>query len=232
MTEPPSFVMVCHTSADFCHQWLTPGTHSTAMPHPKANPKELTTMPLLPHPADNDLLPSPALAAGVLVLPALATLGLSAVLALAAPTEAQARTRRSVEHNADGSTTTHTGVARSGPNGAMLRGRTATTDGQGNGSVTRRGATVGAQGGVAARQGSTTRSVDGSSSHRGTRHGGGGGSRNADGSVEQARSTTATSAATGNSVQTQSSYSKGSGLSRSATCYDASGTAMACPTRP
>src|SRR3989344_1270007 len=197
MTEPPSFVMVCHTSADFCHQWLTPGTHSTAMPHPKANPKELTTMPLLPHPADNDLLPSPALAAGVLVLPALATLGLSAVLALAAPTEAQARTRRSVEHNADGSTTTHTGVARSGPNGAMLRGRTVPPQ-----------------------------------KAQGSLHSSGGASRNADGSVEQARSTTATSAATGNSVQTQSSYSKGSGLSRSATCYDASGTAMACPTRP
>src|SRR3989344_2859249 len=164
MTEPPSFVMVCHTSADFCHQWLTPGTHSTAMPHPKANPKELTTMPLLPHPADNDLLPSPALAAGVLVLPALATLGLSAVLALAAPTS--------------------------------------------------HGATVPAQ------------------KPQGSLHSGGGASRNADGSVEQARSTTATSAATGNSVQTQSSYSKGSGLSRSATCYDASGTAMACPTRP
>ena len=198
-------------------------------------------MPLLPHPADNDLLHRPALAAGVLVLPALATLGLSAVLALAAPTEAQARTRRSVEHNADGSTTAHTGVARSGPNGALLRGRTATTDGQGNGSVTRRGATVGAQGGVAARQGSTTRSVDGSASHSGTvsaqnaqgsLHSSGEASRNADGSVEQARSTTATSAATGNSVQTQSSYSKDSGLSRSATCYDASGTAMACPTRP
>ncbi len=198
-------------------------------------------MPLLPQAFDNDLLHRPALAAGVLVLPALATLGLSAVLALAAPTEAQARTRRSVEHNADGSTTTHTGVARSGPNGAMLRGRTATTDGQGNGSVTRRGATVGAQGGVAARQGSTTRSVDGSASHSGTvsaqnaqgsLHSSGGASRNADGSVEQARSTTATSAATGNSVQTQSSYSKDSGLSRSATCYDASGTAMACPTRP
>ena len=188
-------------------------------------------MPLLPHPADNDLLHRPALAAGVLVLPALATLGLSAVLALAAPTEAQARTRRSVEHNADGSTTAHTGVARS----------TATTDGQGNGSVTRRGAAVGAQGGVAARQGSTTRSADGSASHSGTvsaqnaqgsLHSSGGASRNADGSVEQARSTTATSAATGNSVQTQSSYSKDSGLSRSATCYDASGTAMACPTRP
>ena len=198
-------------------------------------------MPLLPQAFDNDLLHRPALAAGVLVLPALATLGLSAVLALTAPTEAQARTRRSVEHNADGSTTAHTGVARSGPNGALLRGRTATTDGQGNGSVTRRGAAVGAQGGVAARQGSTTRSVDGSASHSGTvsaqnaqvsLHSSGGASRNADGSVEQTRSTTATSAATGNSVQTQSSYSKDSGLSRSATCYDASGTAMACPTRP
>ena len=198
-------------------------------------------MPLLPQAFDNDLLHRPALAAGVLVLPALATLGLSAVLALAAPTEAQARTRRSVEHSADGSTTAHTGVARSGPNGALLRGRTATTDGQGNGSVTRRGATVGAQGGVAARQGSTTRSVDGSASHSGTvsaqnaqgsLHSSGEASRNADGSVEQARSTTATSAATGNSVLTQSSYSKDSGLSRSATCYDASGTAMACPTRP
>ncbi|MNF17924.1 hypothetical protein D3C80_2217150 [compost metagenome] len=50
--------------------------------------------------------------------------------------------------------------------------------------------------------------------------------------MEQARSTTATSAITGNSVQTQSSYSKDSGLSRSATCYDASGGAIACPTRP
>lgn len=203
-------------------------------------------MPLLPHPADNDLLPSPALAAGVLVLPALATLGLSAVLALAAPTEAQARTRRSVEHKIDGSTgsqtgVAHTGVARSGPNGVMLRGRTATTDGQGSGSVTSRGAAVGAQGGVAARQGSTTRSADGSASHSGTvsaqnaqgsLHSSGGAARNADGSVTQARTSTATSGATGNSVQAQSSYSQASGLSRNATCYDASGTAMACPTRP
>ncbi|ODS67046.1 MAG: hypothetical protein ABS37_01650 [Acidovorax sp. SCN 65-108] len=164
-----------------------------------------------------------------------------AALLLSTASEANARTRRVVEHNADGSATAHTGVARSGPNGAMLRGRTATIDGQGNGSVTRRGATVGAQGGMAVRQGSTTRSADGSASHSGTvsaqnaqgsLHSSGGGSRNADGSVEQARSTTATSAATGNRVQTQSSYSKDSGLSHSATCYDASGTAMACPTRP
>jgi hypothetical protein len=195
----------------------------------------------LNRPTVHDLLQRPAMAAGVLMFSASMAVLLAALLALAAPADANARTRRSVEHNADGSTTTHTGVARSGPNGAMLRGRTATTDGQGNGSVTRRGAAVGVQGGVAARQGSTTRSVDGSASHSGTvsaqnaqgsLHSSGGASRNADGSVEQARSTTATSAATGNSVQTQSSYSKDSGLSRSATCYDASDTAMACPTRP
>ena len=80
-------------------------------------------MPLLTRPADPDLLQRPALAAGVFVFSALTALGLSAVLALAAPAEAQARTRHSVEHNADGSTATHTGVARSGPNGAVLRGR-------------------------------------------------------------------------------------------------------------
>ena len=198
-------------------------------------------MPLLPRPADNDLLQRPALAAGVFVISALAALGLSAVLTLAAPTEVQARTRHSVEHNADGSKVSHTGVARSGPNGAVLRGRTATTDGQGNGSVTSRGAAVGAQGGVAVRQGSTARSADGSTSHSGTvsaqnaqgsLQSSGGATRNADGTATQARNTTATSAATGNSVQAQSSYSKDNGLSRSATCYDASGAAMACPTRP
>jgi len=164
-----------------------------------------------------------------------------AALLLSAANDANARTRRSVEHNADGGTTAHTGVARSGPHGAVLRGRTATTDGQGNSSVNSRSVAVGAQGGMDVHQGSTTRSADGSASHSGTvsaqnaqgsLHSSGGASRNTDGTVAQARSTTATSATTGNSVQAQSSYSKDSGLSRSATCYDASGTAMACPTRP
>lgn len=164
---------------------------------------------------------------------------IACLLALVAP--AEARTRHSVQHNADGSTTARTGIARSGPHGTVLRGRTAATDGQGNGSVTSRAAAVGAQGGVAVRQGSTTRNADGSASHAGTvsaqnaqgsLQSSGGATRNADGTVSQARSTTATSAATGNSVQTQSSYSQGSGISRSATCYDASGAAMTCPSRP
>ena len=108
-------------------------------------------------------------------------------------------------------------------------------------SVTRRSAAVGAQGGMAVRQGSTTRNADGSASHsgavsaqnaQGSLQSSGGVTRNADGTVTQARTSTATSAATGNSVQAQSSYSKDTGLSRSATCYDASGAAMACPPRP
>ncbi len=49
-------------------------------------------MPSLPRPADNDLLQRPALAAGVFVFSALAALGLSAVLTLAAPAEVHAQT--------------------------------------------------------------------------------------------------------------------------------------------
>ena len=122
-------------------------------------------MPLtihLPHPCPPQ---RPALVTRMLLLPALAAVGLGALLALAAPAEAQARTRHRAEHNADGSATARTGVARIGPNGALLRGRTATTDGQGNASVTSRGAAVGAQGGVAVRQGSTTRHADRSARH-------------------------------------------------------------------
>ena len=198
-------------------------------------------MPLRTHFIQSDRPHCPALAAGAYLFSALAALGPGAVVALATQAEAQARTRHHVEHNADGSTTAHTGVARSGPNGALLRGRNATTDGQGNASVTSRSAALGAQGGVAVRQGSTTRNADGSASHsgslsaknaQGSLQSSGGATRNADGTVTQARTTTATSAATGNSVQAQSSYSKDTGLGRSATCYDASGTAMACPTRP
>ena len=189
----------------------------------------------LNRPTVHDLLQRPAMAAGVLMFSA------SMAVLLAAPADANARTRHSVEHNADGSTTAHTGVARRGPNGAVLRGRTATTDGQGNASVTSRGAAMGAQGGMAVRQGSTTRNADGSASYsgavsaqnaQGSLQSNGGATRNADGTVTQGRTTTATSAATGNSVQTQSSYGKDTGLARSATCYDASGTAMPCPTRP
>ena len=62
------------------------------MPHSDAYLKEFIAMPLQPRPADSDLLQRPALAAGVFGFSALAALGLSAVLTLAAPGEVHAQT--------------------------------------------------------------------------------------------------------------------------------------------
>ena len=56
--------------------------------------------------------------------------------------------------------------------------------------------------------------------------------RSADGAVTQNRTTTATSAASGNSVQSTTSYNKDSGRTRTTTCYDAAGATIACPARP
>ena len=41
-----------------------------------------------------------------------------------------------------------------------------------------------------------------------------------------------TSAASGNSVQSTTSYNKDSGRTRTTTCYDAAGATIACPARP
>ncbi|MEZ5642411.1 MAG: hypothetical protein R3E70_10220 [Burkholderiaceae bacterium] len=46
--------------------------------------------------------------------------------------------------------------------------------------------------------------------------------------MNQARSTTATSASTGNSVQSSTSYNSDTGRTRSTTCYNASGAVIAC----
>lgn len=126
--------------------------------------------------------------------------------------DANARTRRVVEHGADGSTTARTGAAVVGPHGT-----------------------------AAVRQGQSTRNADGTASHRsaiaaqgdrGTLQSSGTATRSADGSVTQGRTTTATSAATGNSVQASSTYNPDTGRTRSASCFDASGAPMACPARP
>jgi hypothetical protein len=149
-----------------------------------------------------------------------------AVLLLLAANDASARSRHTVEHNADVSTTARTGVVRAAPGGGgVLRGRTV----------------VGPNGATAVRQGQSARNADGTASHssamaaqgdRGTLQSTGAATRSADGSVTQGRTTTATSASTGNSVQTSSSYNTDTGRTRSASCFDASGAPMACPARP
>ena len=143
-----------------------------------------------------------------------------AVLLLLAASDASARSRHTVEHNADGSTTARTGVVRAAPGGGgVLRGHSVTTDGQGHGSVRSGAAVVGPNGATAVRQGQSARNADGSVSHSSAM-------------AAQGRTTTATSATTGNSVQTSSSYNADIGRTRSASCFDASGAPMACPARP
>jgi len=119
--------------------------------------------------------------------------------------------------------------------------RVVKTDGAGNAAVATGTAVRGANGASAARAGLTTRSADGTVQHRsGMRAEGAKGSvasagsatRSADGAVTQNRTTTATSATSGNSVQSTSSYNKDSGRTRTTTCYDAAGATIACPARP
>ena len=68
--------------------------------------------------------PTPTGASRATLLAAVAV----AALLLSTASDANARTRRVVEHHADGGTTAHTGVARATPGGGgVLRGRSVTT---------------------------------------------------------------------------------------------------------
>ena len=98
----------------------------------------------------------------------LAALAVAAMLLLTA-SDADARSRHTVEHNADGGTTARTGVVRAAPGGGgVLRGRSVSTDGQGHGSVRSGAAVVGPNGATAVRQGQSARKADGTASHSST----------------------------------------------------------------
>lgn len=143
------------------------------------------------------------------------TLGLAllgAGLATFIPSPAEAATRRVVQPDGAGNAAVATGAAARGPNGAR-----------------------------AVRAGLTTRSADGTVQHKsgmraegakGSVASGGSAIRSADGTITQDRTTTATSATSGNSVQSTGSYNKDSGRTRTTTCYDAAGATIACPARP
>lgn len=154
---------------------------------------------------------------------------------------AEAASRRVVHGNADGGVTASAVTARQGASGVAVRGRAVRTDGQGNATAVSGGAVKGVNGGSAARAGKTTVAVDGSATHqsgvtaqsaKGSLESSGSATRDAAGNVTQARSSTVTSATTGNTLNTSSSYSKDTGVTRSASCYNAAGASIACPTRP
>lgn len=95
-----------------------------------------------------------------------------------------------------------------------------------------------AEGGVFKRAGHTTRNADGSMQHdsgfkgnnnKGSVQSQGSATRDAQGDVTQNRTTTATSASTGNTAVSTSSYSKDGGVDHSVNCFDATGAAISCP---
>lgn len=95
----------------------------------------------------------------------------------------------------------------------------------------------GPYGGWAARAGATAFHPDGSASRvggfsaaglRGSVASSGGAVRDAAGHVTQSRTTTATSALTGNTMQRSTSYSSATGLTRSTTCHSAAGAVIPC----
>ena len=133
--------------------------------------------------------------------------GVIMVLALAA-SQAEAARLRYARPNAQGGVTAGTVSGYSGARGSMVRGRSVTTNGAGGATAVSGMAVHGAQGSSVQSSGSAT--------------------RNADGTVSRSRTTNATNAVTGKTVNSSTSYSNSTGLTHSATCYDASGAVTAC----
>lgn len=162
-------------------------------------------------------------------------------LLLAAADASAFASGRVVRQNPAGGITAGNFRAGQGPNGgAFARGRATVTDGAGNGGTVSGGAVRGPNGGTGARAGSTTWNADGSANHssgfqasgsQGNVQSSGSATRGADGSLNQSRTTTATNAATGNTMTSSESYTKGSGVTRTTTCADAAGNTIACPSR-
>ncbi|MBS0318965.1 MAG: hypothetical protein JSR18_00360 [Proteobacteria bacterium] len=168
-------------------------------------------------------------------------LSLAGATLVATATPAAAYTRHVVHGNAEGGKTATTVVGREGPDGgAYGRARVTKTDGQGDVTTAGGSAFRGPNGAKGARAGKTTVNADGSATHasgfaasgsKGTVASQGSATRDASGNIDQSRTTTATSATTGNSVKATESYNSETGVTRSATCYNASGATIACPTR-
>lgn len=135
----------------------------------------------------------------------------------------------------------HSAIAAGGNYGASTSQRGLIADGQGN--VEGRGASAfsTASGGQGWRNRRFSRSADGTATASGQAAAtGGNGStaersgsftRSADGSATGERSTTLTNANTGVTLDGSTTYSKGSGVSRTATCKDAAGNTVGCGSR-
>jgi hypothetical protein len=120
----------------------------------------------------------------------------------------QVHANRAVNQTAQGGLALRSGGAFNGNNVDAAGQRRLLTDGQGN---------------VSASGNSGFTTASGSTGNRSTRF-----TRNADGTATGERNTTATNANTGVTLDASTTYTQGSGISRSATCKDAAGNTVAC----
>ncbi|TBW38086.1 hypothetical protein E0E54_05105 [Azotobacter chroococcum] len=153
-----------------------------------------------------------------------ALLALSAGLAFA---DAQAGERRVVRTNGQGGGSATQLERHAGQRGSLQRGRVMVADGQGNASAARGASLQGSDDG--SRQ--SERSLSATGSQGSSLQSNGNLTYSAESGLSQNRSTSLTNAATGNSVQASTSYSRDGGLTRSVACLDASGASIACPSR-
>ncbi|AJE20005.1 hypothetical protein [Azotobacter chroococcum] len=153
-----------------------------------------------------------------------ALLALSAGLAFA---DAQAGERRVVRTNGQGGGSATQLERHAGQRGSLQRGRVMVADGQGNASAARGASLQGSDDG--SRQ--SERSLSATGSQGSSLQSNGNLTYSAESGLSQNRSTSLSNAATGNSLQGSTSYSRDGGLTRSVACQDASGASIACPSR-
>lgn len=163
-----------------------------------------------------------------------ATLLCAASFAMLLATAADARPSRTRISGQNGAVT-----AAGGPNGGFVRGRGAVQNADGGVTAGSGGAFATAGGARGARASTSTINPDGSATRqggfgasgaRGSASGESSLSRSADGTRTGTTSTTATSAATGNTYKGATTINSANGKPvRTATCTDASGNSIACP---
>jgi hypothetical protein len=171
------------------------------------------------------------------VLAACGTL-LGALSALPAPAQPALDAHARTFQAAEGGRAAHAGGTVNGSRLKASRQQGAAADGQGNLAAGKSGGFTTEAGGQGLRNRKFKRNADGSINASGqgavtTANGGsaersGSFTRDADGNASGERSTTATNANTGVTMDASTSYSKGSGVSRSTTCHDAAGNTVSC----
>lgn len=170
----------------------------------------------------------------------LACAAAAALCAPAAHADPVLHAHRGAAGTAGGGLTARSGFALHGAEGGAAGRRRVVADGEGRVHAAGASGFSTADGGQGRRSGQLHRDADGSveasmqaraSGSKGSAERSGSYSRDGDGNASAERSTTATNANTGVTFEGATSYTQGSGFSRSASCSDADGNTVTCGSR-